>query len=679
MTGLHLEQYRHATRCPTLYWREALRRDPDDARCNLGMGRWHFKRGEFHEAEDYFHKAIDRLTRRNANPYDGEPYYYLGLCLRYLRRDKEAYDALYKSTWNQAWAGPAYHSLAEIDCARGDWKTALGHCEQSARRGGENHRLLNLWALVLRRAGDRNAADGLLKSNRATDPLDWWTRHLMGEPLECDLQTRLDLAHDYARAGFWSEGISVLQYDEFAIGDLPDQSWGARPMVYYTRGWLEKQLGRHKQASIQFRRAAALPRDYCFPARLEDIAILEVAMSIQPEDASAPYYLGNLFYDRQRYGEAITLWERSAELDSDFSVVWRNLGIGYFNVRHDPARARAAYDRAIKANPRDARLVYERDQLWKRLGESPANRLSELEKHHELVQKRDDLSVELCALYNQTGAHAKALALVRSRKFQPWEGGEGGPHGQWVRSHLMLGKCALRNHEPGVAWEHFQAALRAPENLGEARHLLANPSDVHYWCGCTLAELGHEEKARGHWLAAANSKGDFQEMSVRAFSEMTYYSALSRAKLGQTAEARQLLVDLATYATTLASAPARIDYFATSLPTMLLFNDDLQFRQQTTALILQAQAHLGLGEDEAARGCLSRALTRDPNHAVAADLWREPDGVLHKSSVQEHCPVMVPAKGTDGNGRCPAPSLKPLNGGRVDLHSKTSPEPETAS
>ena len=29
ITGLHLDQYRHATRSPALYWREALRRDID--------------------------------------------------------------------------------------------------------------------------------------------------------------------------------------------------------------------------------------------------------------------------------------------------------------------------------------------------------------------------------------------------------------------------------------------------------------------------------------------------------------------------------------------------------------------------------------------------------------------------------------------------------------------------
>ena len=55
----------------------------------------------------------------------------------------------------------------------------------------------------------------------------------------------------------------------------------------------------------QFRHAAALPPDYCFPSRLEEIGILESAMRANPEDARAPYYLGNLLYDRRRHEEAI--------------------------------------------------------------------------------------------------------------------------------------------------------------------------------------------------------------------------------------------------------------------------------------------------------------------------------------------------------------------------------------
>ena len=56
---------------------------------------------------------------------------------------------------------------------------------------------------------------------------------------------------------------------------------------------------------------------------------------------------------------------------------------------------------------------------------------------------------------------------------------------------------------------------------------------------------------------------------------------------------------------------------------MLLFDDDLQFRQETTARFLQAQAWLGLGRRSAAKKLLSTVLRRDPNHALAADFSAE--------------------------------------------------------
>jgi tetratricopeptide (TPR) repeat protein len=298
----------------------------------------------------------------------------------------------------------------------------------------------------------------------------------------------------------------------------------------------------------------------------------------------------------------------------------RNLGIAYFNFSKQPVRARKAYDRAIEANSSDARLFYERDQLWKRLREKPEKRLRELEKRPELIRQRDDLSVELCALYNQTGRHGEVLRLLADRQFQPWEGGEGGPLGQHVRAELSLGRIAFAEGDFLLARSHFERALVSPRNLSEARHLLANQSDVHYWLGCAAAAASDKKSAREHWLAAATFEGDFQEMSVRAFSEMTYYSALSWKKLGQNAKAKRLLRDLLGYAQKLQKTKAKMDYFATSLPTMLLFDDDLQFRQETVALFLQAQAHLGLGHKAKTRSLLQSVLRRDPNHALAADL-----------------------------------------------------------
>ena len=108
-------------------------------------------------------------------------------------------------------------------------------------------------------------------------------------------------------------------------------------------------------------------------------------------------------------------------------------------------------------------------------------------------------------------------------------------------------------------------------------------------------------------------------MSVRAFSEMTY-SALSWKKLDERTQAKKIIPrSPGLYAQKLQKEKAKIDYFATSLPTMLLFDDDLQFRQETAALFLQAQAQLGLGQKAKAKSLLQTVLKRDPNHALAAD------------------------------------------------------------
>lgn len=50
LTGLHLEQYRHATYNPVDYYEEALRRDPIDVRSNNALGLWYIRKGRFRKA-----------------------------------------------------------------------------------------------------------------------------------------------------------------------------------------------------------------------------------------------------------------------------------------------------------------------------------------------------------------------------------------------------------------------------------------------------------------------------------------------------------------------------------------------------------------------------------------------------------------------------------------------------
>jgi tetratricopeptide (TPR) repeat protein len=189
-----------------------------------------------------------------------------------------------------------------------------------------------------------------------------------------------------------------------------------------------------------------------------------------------------------------------------------------------------------------------------------------------------------------------------------------------MRTHRALSRIAVKQGDLALATSHLEIALASPANLGEAKHLLANQSDIHYELGQVYAARGDKSKARSHWQLAADFRGDFQGMSVRPFSEMTYFSALSLKRLGKIAAAEKLLRQLLSYAKQLEKTKAVIDYFATSLPTMLLFNDDIQFRQETTALFLEAQAYVGLGNRRGGRALLDTVLRRDSNHAAAADL-----------------------------------------------------------
>ena len=172
VTGLHLEQYRHATRYPEPYWEEALERDPLDSRCNTALGLLKLKRGLFSEAETHFRCAIARLTRRNPNPADGDAYYYLGLALQYQERLEEAYAAFYKATWNYPWQSAAYYHLAQIDCRHLRFDRAVQHLKLSLKANSDNLNARNLRTTILRRLGaSAPSADG------ATETHTWirWT------------------------------------------------------------------------------------------------------------------------------------------------------------------------------------------------------------------------------------------------------------------------------------------------------------------------------------------------------------------------------------------------------------------------------------------------------------------------------------------------------------------------
>ncbi|HAV13083.1 MAG TPA: DUF5107 domain-containing protein, partial [Opitutae bacterium] len=585
LTGEHLELYRHPTRYPELYWEEALRREPLDARCNIGLGRQKMARGQFVEAAQHFENAIARLTFRHPNPETGEAHYYLGLCHRYLEDFEAAYSLFYKATWNYAWRAAAYYELACIDLMHGKTSDALKHYSESLETNATNNKALVGQSICLRKLGQTKAAQATLESLLSIDRLDHWAlaekaklengTAQLAQSSRCDAQTALDVAFDYADCGCWGEAIELLEAHlntEVAPVNVPNPLERTL-LTTYALAWFAEKSGDTKRALSMLENARAQAPDYCFPSRLHEMKVLEWA-SMQA-DRNAAYGLGNFYFDKKRHEDAIHAWEQAREADPEFATVHRNLGIAYWNARRDGVAARNSYQRALASDSADSRLVVEFAQLCEKLCDDAESRLAFFEAHIDLVLDRDDATVELAQLYNETVQPKKALQLLTSRRFHPWEGGEGKVLRQYTDARLKLGEIALGEGDPAEALNHFQLAYEPPNDLGEKYHLLQAKADLRYWQGKALRALEQEPEAILAFEEAANESGDFQGMEQIEFSELTLFKALSLRELGRESEAAEVLEAMATYAKAEMQVPAKIDYFATSLPDLLVFEEDL--------------------------------------------------------------------------------------------------------
>ena len=622
----HLELYRHPTRAPEPYLYRCLEIDPLDARAHLALGRRFLNRGDFQTSRRHLESAVSRLTSRHPNPVSGEAHYHLGLVHRLMGNHDSAHACFAKAAWSYEWRCSSHYQLATLACRAGRPDAAIAHLDESLATNRDHHKAITLQALVLHHLGRNEEAMALLASLQRIDPLDHGATVVAGLietgtiviPAESrnDAQTILDLAFDFAEAGFHAEAISLIDaHHATPVTDCAvPNPLASSQMTRYVRAWLSGNADGLNEARKQ-------SPDRFFPSRLEEMQVLEWALAQAGNDELAAYGLGNLFYDKQRREEAIAVWERAEA--SSIPQVHRNLAIARWNLHRDGCAAREGYLKAMELDPADARLVAEYDQLRARLNDPLDERLAFLLEKKEIVLQRDDASAALASLLNLSDHPQEALELLLSRRFHPWEGGEGTVIRQFTHAKLLLGRKALAGGEAATALRHFQEATETPDSLGEKYHLLQAKADLNYWIGRSLLALGRTDEARRSLEMSAAERGDFSEMAVTEHSGLSYYRGLSLRELGREAEAIAVFQDLLRFATERIGQVAKIDYFATSLPNLLVFDEDLQARRDSQHRLLAALAHHGLGHREKAATLLNEVLAFQNEDPLAIDLLRE--------------------------------------------------------
>ncbi len=633
LAGLHLEQYRHATFEPEPYYLEGLKRDPGDSRINVAYGTLLLRRGQFRDAEACFRKAVERVTWRNPNPYDGEAYYQLGLSLKLQGRLDEAFAAFYKSAWSAAWQDAAYSSLAQIATEQGRHAEALELAERALVRNSRNYKTRNLKAALLRKLGKPDEAAAFAAETSRLDAADFGsllelslalqgkglaaeaesTRGQLRGLMRGDSRNAMELAADYAGAGLYEEAAAVLS-------DWSDrEAKEADPMVSYALGYLCGKLGQTEESAGHVTIGSQASPDYCFPNTLFDLIVLEHALSVQAGDAKAHYYLGNLLYDKKRHEEAIVHWESSRAMDDSYSVVHRNLALAYFNKRGDAGAARAALEKAFACDPDDARVLFELDQLYKKIGMAADERLRRLNENAALIAERDDLYLEHVTLLNRLGMHEEALRLLAERLFHPWEGGEGKTTGQYVLAHTELAKRFIQTKQYEAAIRHLNEALVYPHNLGEGKLDGAQENHIFYYLGCAYEGSGLAEEASHAYRIA--SRGLNEPTSAMYYNdqppEMIYYQGLAWLKLGEEREAKRRFNKLIDYAEKHLFDNVTFDYFAVSLPDFLVFEDDLNRKNAMHCRFMRGLGLLGLGQEKEAEDEFRRVLQEDVHHMGA--------------------------------------------------------------
>lgn len=621
LTGLHLEQYRHATYSPVDYYEEALRRDPLDYRCNNALGLWYFRKGRFDRAETYLRVAQKVIYKRNPNPYDGEPLYNLGLALKYQGKDDEAYAWFWKSTWNKAWADAGYLAAAQISMKQQRLEDSLDELDRSLISNWHNHKARALKATVLRLCGRTDEALQACNEALAIDLFNYGARYEKylltsnNEELVCmkqlihgSINNYHELALDYAQAGCWHEAICVL--------DIAKEEGLANPMTLYYQGWANAKLGYEAEAADSFKEAEKMDSAYCFPNRLEDILALNVAKDINPQGAYAPYYLGCLYYDKRQYDEAYDNWLISSQLNPQFPTVWRNLALLLFNKQDCHEDALRYMELAFSLDTNDARILMELDQLYKRMQKPHDKRLAFLKNYQNLVWQRDDLLIEYATLLNQTGRHLDAKQLIDNHNFHPWEGGEGKVTTQYQVARVELAMSAIAQKRFDEAIHLLNECLCYPHYLGEGRLQGAQENDFFYLLGVAYEGCGNMASAHNCYEKAIVGT---QEPAAAMYyndakPDKIFYQGMALLKLGRKDEANGRFHKLINYGKDHIFEDVKMDYFAVSLPDLLIWEDSLNTKNRIHCLYMLALGHYGLGDKTKAMRYLSEVDKLDINH-----------------------------------------------------------------
>ena len=86
------------------------------------------------------------------------------------------------------------------------------------------------------------------------------------------------------------------------------------------------------------------------------VQALRTAAEKNPSDPASRVQLGNLYFDAERFGEAVTWYEAALKLNPNDPNVSTDLGVAFYYL-NQPDRALQQFDQSLKADPKHSKTL----------------------------------------------------------------------------------------------------------------------------------------------------------------------------------------------------------------------------------------------------------------------------------------------------------------------------------
>ena len=181
---------------------------------------------------------------------------------------------------------------------------------------------------------------------------------------------------------------------------------------------------------------------------------------------------------------------------------------------------------------------------------------------------------------------------------------------------MELAKVAIKQEDYSKAIRLLNECLEYPHNLGEGKLHGAQENDFYYWLGCAHEGMGLQQQAVNYWELAKN--GNSEPVAAIFYNDQKpdkiFYQGLSLMKLNKANEAKIIFDKLISYGEHHQSDNIKLDYFAVSLPDLLIWEDDLNLRNVIHCKYMMSLGYYGLGETDKSMDLLNNIRTLDLNH-----------------------------------------------------------------